>query len=271
VVELLGGAVGLVVDTSRVELERLMRSIDGYRGRVLGNGGFEGTFASRGDIVVAGKSGSNVSTFETASVRSSGGVRVRSLGINSVVGDDVGEGLVHKTTVATLVSLGGGAIDKVLLRKAHESSLAEKVNTFSGTSGGERPARSALTLVLYGGYGSLGSPVNSGSERGIRLVFNCFNVLGDIHTTSPGGELLEGLISEFVEGNSEPFSLSIMRVNEVQIVTEDGEALGVLGVGLVTLGVLTLPLGESGGVFTLGERVSASKECDEEKYYLHIN
>jgi hypothetical protein len=126
-------------------------------------------------------------------------------------------------------------------------------------------------LVLDGGYGSLGSPVNSGSERGIRLVRNCFDVLGDVHTTSPGSELLEGLICEFVEANSEPFSLSIVRVNEVQIVAEYGEALGVFGVGFVTLGVLTLPLSERRGVFTLGERVSASKECDEEKYYLHIN
>jgi hypothetical protein len=112
-----------------------MRSIDGYGGRVLGNGGFEGTFASRGDVVVAGKSGSNVGGLETASVRSSSGVRVRRLGINSVVGNDVGEGLVHKTTVATLVSLRYGAIDEVLLGKAHEFSRAEKVNTFSGTSG----------------------------------------------------------------------------------------------------------------------------------------
>jgi hypothetical protein len=57
-----------------------------------------------------------------------------------MVGDDVLEGLVHETSVASLVSLGGGAINKVLLGKADESLGGTEVSTFGGASGGERPA-----------------------------------------------------------------------------------------------------------------------------------
>lgn len=49
-----------------------------------------------------------------------------------------------------LVSVAGGAIHQVLLGIRDELSALDEVDTLNGTSGGERPARSALALVLDG-------------------------------------------------------------------------------------------------------------------------
>jgi len=103
VVELGGRASWLVVNSSRVELERGVRSINGNGDGLKSNGVEEGRLRSRSDVGVSLDGGSNVGTVESARVRASGGVRVRSFSINSTVGDDVLESLVHETSVATLV------------------------------------------------------------------------------------------------------------------------------------------------------------------------
>jgi len=102
-----GGRAGrLVVNSSRVKLERRVRGINGNGNRLKSDGVEEGRLGSRGNIGEGGDFSSNVVSVESASVRASGGVRVRSLSINSAVLDDVLESLIHETTVATLVSLG---------------------------------------------------------------------------------------------------------------------------------------------------------------------
>jgi len=106
VVEGGGRASRLVVNSSGVELERAVRSINSNGDRLKSDGVEEGRLRSRGDISEGRDGGTNVVSVESASVRASCGVRVRSFGINSVVLDDVLESLIHETTVATLVSLG---------------------------------------------------------------------------------------------------------------------------------------------------------------------
>src|SRR5689334_21064154 len=107
-IELSLGASGLVVNTTRVKLEGRVRSINSYGDRCLGDGAEERALRSRRNIVEARESGTNVGTVESAGVRSSSSVRIRSFGINTSVLDNVLESLIHETTIASLVSLGGG-------------------------------------------------------------------------------------------------------------------------------------------------------------------
>ena len=72
--------------------------------------------------------------------RRTNGVGVRSLSVDSVVLDDVLEGLGHQTTVATLVALSLAASNEVLLRKRHKVASGKSVLSLNGSSGGERPA-----------------------------------------------------------------------------------------------------------------------------------
>ncbi len=72
----------------------------------------------------------------------------RGLGVKTAVLDDVGEGIVHQTTVAALVALLGRAVNKVLLAEGDELASGLEVGTLNGAGGGERPARAALALIL---------------------------------------------------------------------------------------------------------------------------
>lgn len=93
-----------------------------------------------------------------------GSVGIAGLGVNTLVFDDVLEGIVHQTSSTTIVSLAGGAVDEVLLGEGNQVSFSEEPGTFHGSGGGEGPARSALTLILNWGDSSLGSPVDSVGE-----------------------------------------------------------------------------------------------------------
>jgi len=242
-----------------------VRSINGNGDRGNSNGGLEGRFASRRNIVVAAEVSTNVVSVELALVRSSGGVRVRSLSINTVVLDNVLEGLVHETSLASLVSLSSGAINEVLLGEAYKGSSLQEMSTFGGTSGRERPARSALSLVLNLSDGTLGSPVKFNTS--ITNVMNNRWVgvgPGDVHTASPALELLEGLIGELVKSNGESSSFGVPSVNEVIVVSENGESLLGFEEGLVELTVLVLPVVEGFSVLLFGEgRVGTGNKSDE--------
>lgn len=64
--------------------------------------------------------------------------------------------------------------------------------------------------------------------------------------------------------------LSVVRVDEVQVVTEDGITVLVLGERTILSTVLLLPLEEGSVVLTLAKSVGASNECDEKECDLHI-
>jgi hypothetical protein len=70
------------------------------------------------------------------------------------------ETIVHKTTIATLVALGLGAVNELLLGKGDEVASLDLPSTLHRTGGRESPAGSALSLVLNRGDGTLGSPVD---------------------------------------------------------------------------------------------------------------
>ena len=74
---------------------------------------------------------------------------------------DILESIVHETSIATVVALAGRAVDELLLGEAWEAALGEVVGSLKSTSGREGPAGAALALVLDGGDGTLGSPVDA--------------------------------------------------------------------------------------------------------------
>jgi len=216
VVEGSGRASGFIVNSGGIELERLLGSINGNRGRGLVDSVQQSSFISLRNIVEAGQGSSAICSVVSAGVRASGGVWVRSFSINSMVGDDILEGLVHEATIASLVSLGGRAIDQILLGEAWETSGFQEVGTFSGTSGGETPATSALLLVLNSSDGSFGSPVPRGwGGRRCVCYGNC--CLGDIHSVGPSSKFLTGFISEFVQGNSKSFGSGVVGSDELEV------------------------------------------------------
>lgn len=73
-------------------------------------------------------------------------VRVRRLSINSAVGLNVLEGVVHQTALATVVTEFPAAVHQVLLGERNQFACLLEVLSFERTSGAEGPARSALTL-----------------------------------------------------------------------------------------------------------------------------
>jgi len=86
-------------------------------------------------------------------------IRVVGFGTDTTVTLDVGKGIVHETTVATLVAFGVAG-DKHLFGKGHEFAGGDGVSTFGRTGGGKGPAGTALALVFNGCDGVLFGPIN---------------------------------------------------------------------------------------------------------------
>lgn len=199
-IKLGGRASWLVVNSSRVQLEGHVGSINGNRDWVVSNGVLKSSFRSRGNISVVGDGGTNVGSVEFAGVWSCSSVWVGFFGINSVVGNDVLEGLIHQTTIATHVALSSGAVNQVLFGEGDELFSLQEVDSFDGSSGGEGPARTALSLVFDWGDSSFLSPVDfrwdTGSKSGESGMSR--SGFGDVHSIVDGDEFGGGEISEFV-------------------------------------------------------------------------
>ena len=69
---------------------------------------------------------------------------------------------LYSSTLSSFRLTYSGAVHQVLLREGDEVTGLEGVSTFGGSGGGERPAASALALVLDGCHDVLASPVNGG-------------------------------------------------------------------------------------------------------------
>lgn len=242
VVELGGGAVGLIVDSRLVELEGVVGGIDGDRdGADETNSVLEGSLASGGDVGVLGHGGTLVGgAVVAASVL--GGVGVRGLSVDTSVLDDVLESAVHLTAVAAEVSVAPRAIEEVLLGEADEGVSLELPGSLEGTGGRERPASSALTLVLDSSDGTSVTPVLSGGGGGIDDLLPG-ELSSDDDVAGLGGlavtgvetdELVVGEVSKLVETDLEG---TVPVVDKVDVGGEDLEAVLelVVAVGLAVL------------------------------------
>jgi len=130
----------LMVNTSFVQLEGLMAGINGDRdGTNGGAGNLEGCLVFGGNVFVVGDGGGSVGSGVVA--RSLGGeVRIAGFAVNTAVLDNVFESIIHQTSIATLVSFGGGAVHQILFRKTDEGVASEFPRSLSRTGGTETPA-----------------------------------------------------------------------------------------------------------------------------------
>ena len=102
-IQLGAGAGGLIVDAAGVELERVLRRVDGHGdGSDGGDGGHQRSLIARGNVHEASVLGGLLRGHVDAGVVLRG-VGVVHLGLDAHL-LDVGEGLVHQTALASVVA-----------------------------------------------------------------------------------------------------------------------------------------------------------------------
>jgi len=135
--------------------------------------------------------------------------------------------LSHQTSVATLVAVLGRAVHQVLLGESDESvSGLQDISTFQRTSGGERPAGTALALVFDRSDGILGSPVHGSRHGGVSVSDGSLWPIGffpfsaaDFERSSAvqSAEFISGHVSEFVHGDGIAFGISVVVGDESHV------------------------------------------------------
>merc|ERR1719498_1945179 len=223
-----GGAAGVGGEhTAGVELEAGLVGLDGDGHRLLGHGGHHSVVRVLGDILVAGDGGHRLARAGAAGAVL-GLVRVRLLGAKAAVGDDVLEGVVHEAAVAALVAVAAGAVHELLLGEAGELAGGDEGDALSRAGGGERPAGAALALVLDGGHGALGAPVDGGREvhgAEVRELVVLGTGGGAEAADVLGGELLLGEVGELVEAHGPREALGVVGDHLRGVLAEHVEAV----------------------------------------------
>lgn len=149
-------AWGWVDNTTSVELEDHLVSFDGNGDWSLLDCSFHLWWAVGSNISVSLVLDSDGEFLARATLSS---VWVSSFGGDTVV-SNVLEGVVHKTTIATQVTVWLGAVNQLLFRERYELASGDGIHTFEWASGWEGPAWSAWSLVLDWGNSVLISPVD---------------------------------------------------------------------------------------------------------------
>lgn len=192
---------------------------------------------------------------------------------NSVVLDEL-EGIIHKTSIAGLVSVWAGAINELLLREALKSSVGELAETLKGSSGGESPAWSAWSLVLDWGDGTLGGPINITNLS----IIKALNVVAGL--SNDGSEVLLG---EFFSGHGGELVKShligselvgVVRVDLGKVLKENSLPVGILKLRCILDAVLGLPwleLRDSGGVLHVQEDSCSTNDSKENSELLSVH
>jgi len=266
VVQLGGRAVGVGVDSRGVELERGLRGVDGDGCGSRVDGGLECVLVSRSDVGERGQGGSRVGG-GVGACSVLGGVWVAGLGVNASVGDDVLHGLGHQSSVASLVSLRPRAIHEVLFGQRDEFLCSQEVASLGRSGGRERPARSALLLVLDGSDCSLGGPVERVGQSGATGCDSGTPVShgGGVHLNSEEklGKLNSCQVSELVHGDGEVHSTLVVCINVQAVLGPNGETGSQVG-GTVNLSVLVGPSQKLGVVATQSQNGRNEQNCNNQ-------
>jgi hypothetical protein len=227
-------------DTASVELEDILVSLNGDGDWLLDSGSLEGSLRVGWDVSESSDGGDGLASGLASSIGSS--VWVRSLRADTLVVDDELESVIHQTTVAALVSFSSRAVNQLLLRERQELSSVDEDVSFSRSSGGEGPARSALSLVLDWGDGSGGFPIDrgwEGREVELQLIGDVDRslLLGTVSSGITSGELISSEVSELVDTHGPGESLGVVGIDLGDVGGEDGTSGGslLLGVGLSVL------------------------------------
>jgi len=225
-------AVAVLHDTSHVCLP----SLGGINGDgEWTTGGDEGLHGGFGvlDILVAGDLDGNL--FELGLVAGSGtshsgGVWVLGFGVNTAILNNPFEGVVHESSLASVVSVVG-ALDEFFLGEGLEVLGGQVVLTFHVSGGGERPAGSALSLVLDVGDGSVLSPI-LGTSGGLDLSGADLQVVEGLvgwHSQVVVVlELVGAKVSELVDSEEGVIGFGVELVIHVEVLLEAFKGVGFL-------------------------------------------
>jgi len=209
-------------NTRSEQLERSLISLDGDGDGLLSKGRHHSRVRRGGNVSERGRGRvSNLGALGlgagASSLGGAGDIRVFRLGADTAVLLGPVESIVHEASVAAVIASAVGegvAINEVLLRERGESAVLHLDGAFHGTSGGERPARAALALVLDSSDGAGRDPVDGGGDTSH----------GSGGTVDSGG--VEGGLG--VKASSEESRpLSTAHVGELVVAELVGEVLGI--------------------------------------------
>ena len=160
----------------------------------------------------------------------SGGVSVVFLKLKALF-FEVDEGVLHETTVATLVGFSV-TVNELLLGEGEKLVVFEEVLTLNVGDGGESPARTTLTLVLDGGDGAGRHPVDLGrAVEAVGLVERA-RLRGDVVAHAEVvqlDKLVEAQVRELVVRHGVGLvALGVVLVDELVVGRVDLEARGEL-------------------------------------------
>jgi len=144
--------------------------IEGPVGGINGDGNGSSTEGIDDLVTVSGSTSGSVSLNVVRSTLNLTGTILGGVSVRSLIGDtvlrDVLEGVVHPTTIASLVSEGSGTINELLLGEGGGTGALDSLQGLDGSDGGEGPARTARSLVLHSGHLTGGNPVDGGVGGG---------------------------------------------------------------------------------------------------------
>ena len=224
-------ASGIIIDTTRVELEHHRRGINGDRdGGEVGHRVLEIGFRANSHVLVAGEVSDDLVGGILTAVTRRTPVGIFRLTLHTIL-DGIRESIGHPSTNRAGVGTSVHTVDELLLRKVDQGSSGKGVSTLHGTASRERPARSALALVLHFRHNSLLAPVDRLGERGVGVYMHRGRDLaGEGAVCTKNGTLVLGVgqISELGEAEMESgftaVVLLIVSLNHFEVVTEDVES-----------------------------------------------
>lgn len=181
-------------------------SLDGDSNRSLGDGSEELIAGIVGDTSVGGDTDSTLGFVSLALLLLNGLVGIACFSFKFVLLSILESPLLP----STFASVGlGVAINELLLGEGDELTGGNLVSTFHGTSGGERPAGTALSLVLDGGDSTSILPVDNIGEV---IGGEGLNVMESENITN---ETAESLLFDFHQVGEEVVSNSVSVVSHV--------------------------------------------------------
>jgi hypothetical protein len=178
--------------------------------------------------------GNNSLRLEAALVVSSL-IGISLLAADTLVVNDVLEGVPHQTTIASSIAISLlvavlVAINKLLFREGNKIASLQEVLTLNVTSGTESPAASAGSLVLWWGNGTLFTPVKgSGQVSAYRVVVNRLGVRNvssahDLLAEVAIGKLILSKVRELGDTISVAVGELIVNASLLYVVLENGKA-----------------------------------------------
>ena len=167
-------------------------------------------------------------------------VRVVRKELNSIAGH-VFKAIVVGTSAAAPVAWN--TVDQLLHGEVGETVPLDSLDTLDGGSSGEGPTPSAAELVLDGGDGSSGSPVDGGWKPDCAHLGRLGGARGRFEVTGVSGlELGVSQIRELVDSKSVGMTLSVVGVDHPEVLVKDRQSVVVLGWGRVQPVMRPLPL-----------------------------